>query len=73
MKPWLTCRQAAGLMLMRQDLALNWVQRLRLRAHLAMCDACTRFSKQQDLIRGAMGPWRAYRDSERLDEAERSD
>jgi Putative zinc-finger len=73
MKPWLSCRQAAALVLLRQDSSLSWMQRVRLRTHLAMCDACTRFGKQQDLIRGAMGPWRAYRDNERPDPDDRAD
>ncbi|MBQ0961377.1 zf-HC2 domain-containing protein [Ideonella sp. 4Y11] len=73
MKPWLTCRQATSLTLLSQDRSLSWLQRLQWRAHLAMCDACARFSKQQDLIRGAMGPWRAYRDNERPGEDERAD
>lgn len=72
MKPWLTCRQATRLTLLRQDRPLSWIERLQRRAHLAICEACTRFSKQQDLIRDAMGPWRAYRDTERPDD-ERAD
>jgi len=61
MKPWLSCRQAATLILLRCDRPLGWLERLRLRVHLGMCDACTRFSGQQDLINGALGRWRAYR------------
>ncbi|MBN8487774.1 MAG: zf-HC2 domain-containing protein [Burkholderiales bacterium] len=70
MKPWLSCRQATMLAVLQRDRSLGWLERLRLRMHLAMCQACTRFVRQQDLINGAMGPWRAYRDS---DERERDD
>jgi Putative zinc-finger len=68
MKPWLNCRQATSLTLLKRDRPLSLTERLRLRVHLAMCHACTRFARQQDLISGAMGPWRAYRQEDPSDE-----
>lgn len=67
MKLWLSCRQAATLTLLSRDRSLGRIDRLRLRMHLAMCQACTRFVRQQDLISGAMGPWRAYRNGDERD------
>ena len=68
MTPWLNCRQATTLTLLSHDRSLGVIERLRLRMHLAMCQACTRFARQQDLISRAMGPWRAYRQEDPSDE-----
>jgi hypothetical protein len=59
----LHCRQAAGLLLQDQDQPLRWPTRLRLRLHLAACQACTRFAGQLSLMQGALGGWRRYRDA----------
>ncbi|MFZ5548343.1 MAG: zf-HC2 domain-containing protein [Pseudomonadota bacterium] len=58
----LNCRQATQLVLQGEDRALRWPERLRLRLHLAVCEACPRFVGQVQLMRRAMGGWRAYRD-----------
>jgi hypothetical protein len=36
------------------DRELSFVERTRMRLHLVVCDACTRFSGQMDLLRKAM-------------------
>jgi hypothetical protein len=55
----LSCQEASRLLSQRQDRDLGFWERLKLRAHLALCDVCTRFSKQLDFMREAL---RRYRD-----------
>jgi hypothetical protein len=65
MSRWMIhCRDATRLVLQAEDRPLRWPDRLRLRAHLAVCAACPRFVRQVALMRSTMGSWRAYRDSE---------
>lgn len=49
-----TCREIHRLVSEGMDRKLSLVERLRLRLHLTVCDACTRFSGQMDLLRQAM-------------------
>ncbi len=56
----LNCREATRVVLQGEDRALAWHERLRLRLHLGMCSACTRFVGQVRLMRGAMDRWKAY-------------
>jgi len=58
----LSCREATRLRLEGEERPLGPVERLSLRAHLAICTACTRFESQVSLMRGAMKQWRGYRD-----------
>ncbi len=60
---WLRCREAAAVMLAALDRPVGLRQRVLLRLHLSVCDACTRFSGQVRLMDQAMGSWRAYADS----------
>ena len=62
MKWRINCREATGLSLQAQDRRLGTGERLRLRMHLMVCRACPRFVAQLQQMRGAMDPWRAYRD-----------
>lgn len=55
-----TCREAAALMLSRDDQPLPWVERAALRLHLMACDACPRFDKQLRIMSAAMKRWRHY-------------
>ncbi len=48
------CREVHQLTMQALDRPLGPVQRLRVRAHLLICDACTRFAAQMRLLRGAM-------------------
>lgn len=57
-----TCKEASALLIAREDRALPWVDRLALRLHLAMCQACPRFERQLLTMRNAMEQWRNYTD-----------
>lgn len=50
----ITCKDAHRLLIQRQDRPLGWRQRWSLRLHLAICQACRRFSGQVDLLRQAV-------------------
>ncbi len=56
----LSCREASRIVLQGEDRSLAWHERLRLRMHLRICTACTRFVGQVRLMRGAMDRWKAY-------------
>lgn len=60
----INCREATALVLQGEDRRLGAADRVRLRLHLFICAACPRFVRQVGLMRRAMGPWRAYRDSD---------
>lgn len=47
------CKGATRLMSLRQDRPLTLRQRLSLRFHLMMCDACTECNRQFDLLHEA--------------------
>ncbi|WP_294766978.1 zf-HC2 domain-containing protein [uncultured Rhodoferax sp.] len=55
-----TCREAAALMVAREDRALPWADRLTLRLHLMACAACPRFERQLLTLRNSMQAWRNY-------------
>jgi len=55
-----TCREAAALMLAREDRALALSDRLALKLHLLACQACPRFERQVLTMRNAMRQWRNY-------------
>jgi hypothetical protein len=57
----LNCRRAAALILKREDAALGLGDRLGLRLHLVICDACTRFDAQVGVMRRSVDRWRDYR------------
>jgi len=48
------CRHAAQLISRGLDESLPWPQRAALRFHLAICDACTNFSRNMRLLRDAI-------------------
>lgn len=64
MKLHLSCRDATVLVLQGEDRRLSLLERLMLRFHLLICKACPKFVRQVHMMRGAMGPWRAYRDGD---------
>lgn len=49
-----TCKEVHRLTSEGLDRELTLVERLRMRLHLAVCEACTNFTGQMDLIRRAM-------------------
>ena len=55
-----TCREAAALMLAREDRALKLSDRLALKLQLIACQACPRFERQVLTMRNAMRQWRNY-------------
>ena len=68
----LKCREATRLLLERENRPLGTMERVALRAHMAMCTACTRFDGQVKFMRGAMAKWRGYRETDAEAEAEDS-
>lgn len=54
------CREVTRLVLEGEDRRLGWAERLRVRLHLRVCQACPRFVAQVALMREAMGRWKRY-------------
>lgn len=50
----LTCKQASQLISQSLDRPLSLADRIKLRFHLFICDACTRFNQQLKQLRTAM-------------------
>ena len=59
-----TCREVTHLVLEGEERRLAWTDRVAIRMHLMICDACPRFLRQVAFMREAMGRWRGYRDAE---------
>ena len=55
-----TCKEVSALLIAREDRELPLGERLALRLHLAMCQACPRFERQVLTMRNAMKQWRNY-------------
>ncbi len=55
-----TCKEAAALMVAREDRTLPLADRVALRLHLAACKACPAFERQLLTLRQALGHWRHY-------------
>ena len=55
-----TCKEVSALLVAREDRALPLAERVALRLHLAMCEACPRFERQLLTMRNAMKQWRGY-------------
>jgi len=49
-----TCKDVHRLVSEGLDRDLSWLERVRMRLHLTICDACTSFKRQMDLMRKAM-------------------
>ncbi|MES2423274.1 MAG: zf-HC2 domain-containing protein [Pseudomonadota bacterium] len=55
---WLvSCKQAAELLSISQDEPLGLISRLRLRAHLSMCENCRQVEAQFNSLRSLTGQW----------------
>jgi predicted anti-sigma-YlaC factor YlaD len=50
----LTCKQASQLLSQSLDRPLPLTNRIKLRLHLVICDACKRFSKQMHVLKTAL-------------------
>ena len=55
-----TCRDVTRLLLERQNRPLGRLERVAVWLHLGICDMCTRFYGQLDLMNHAMTRWKAY-------------
>ncbi len=55
-----TCKEVSALLIAREDRELPMVERVALRFHLAICEACPRFERQVLTMRNAMKQWRNY-------------
>lgn len=53
MRASMSCKQAAALLSQAQDRPLTWLEKPRLRWHLVLCDACTNYRAQLDVLRAA--------------------
>jgi hypothetical protein len=53
-----TCKQAAALLVAREDRALSLPDSVALRLHLMACKACPQFENQILTMRQAMAQWR---------------
>ncbi len=54
MKLIITCKQASQIISQSLDNPLSWSERMRLKFHLFICDACTRFNHQLRLLSNAV-------------------
>lgn len=50
----LTCKEAHRLVSQGMEEELTAAERTRLKLHLVICEACTRFNAQMDFLRRAM-------------------
>ena len=55
-----TCKQAAALVIAREDRTLNLPDAIALRLHMMACKACPQFENQVLTMRAAMTQWRNY-------------
>jgi hypothetical protein len=55
-----TCREAAALLVAREDRVLSLPDNVALKLHLLACKACPKFENQVLTMRAAMHQWRNY-------------
>ena len=55
-----TCKEAAALLIAREDKSLQLNDKVALQLHLMACKACPEFEKQVLTMRNAMAQWRNY-------------
>ncbi|WP_341909036.1 zf-HC2 domain-containing protein [Polaromonas sp. YR568] len=65
-----TCREAAALLIAREDRALSIPDHVALKLHLMACKACPKFENQVLTMRAAMARWRNYAGNDAGAEAE---
>jgi hypothetical protein len=54
----LSCKEATRLLSQAQDRPLSLGERVKLRLHLLVCTACTRFARQLAFMRTALSRYR---------------
>ena len=59
-----TCKEVAAIVVAREDQQLGLADRLALRMHMAICDACPRFERQLLTMRHGLHAWRNYSGSD---------
>lgn len=57
-----SCKEAAALLVAREDRALSLPDTVALRLHLMACKACPQFENQMLTMRQAMAQWRQASD-----------
>ena len=57
MKIRLDCHHAHQLAVRSMDARLTWRDHVRLRLHLFVCDMCTAFVKEMQMLRRSMRAW----------------
>ena len=55
-----TCREAAALIISREDRVLAMRDRIALKLHLLVCSACPKFENQVLTLRAALEKWRHH-------------
>jgi len=50
----LTCKQASKLVSQSLDRPLTWSEKIQLKLHLLICNPCTQFKRQLNMLRTAM-------------------
>ena len=55
-----SCKEVTALVIAREDRDLPLAERLALRMHMAICQACPTFERQVLTMRNAMKQWRNY-------------
>ena len=58
-----TCKEVTALLIAGEDRELPLPDRLALRFHMVVCEACPRFQRQVITMRNSMQLWRNYTDS----------
>jgi hypothetical protein len=54
----LSCKEATRLLSQAQDRRLGYAESIKLRLHLSVCAACSRFSRQLAFMRDALSRYR---------------
>jgi Putative zinc-finger len=57
-----SCRQVSRLISEQEDRPLAMRERVVLRLHLRICEACVRYESQVKFMRKAIGSWSNYSD-----------
>lgn len=55
-----SCKEVAALVVAREDRRLSVSEKLALRAHMLICEACPHFEQQILTMRNALRQWRNY-------------
>jgi DNA-directed RNA polymerase subunit M/transcription elongation factor TFIIS len=69
MKLMMSCKEAAAMLVAREDRNIAVGDKLMLRLHLLACKACPNFEKQLLTMRNSMKQWRQYTEDAGRDDA----